>query len=388
MDDLKLDEIEWLIRAAEARDDELREAINGIGAVRVARLLTEEIVFRAAPANVHRPFDVALEITGGSPPEPISYVFQVHPDGRTEVSEGTSATAVHVIGYDCADLVRDVFGCARTPKPARRTIRSRFAESHDPSADRPLLESVLYSQRATAAVLSGIDAPAPDLGELSTRYLSDKWGGLHWFTPHYERHFGAIRHERLRILEIGIGGYEGRSTGGGSLLMWRRYFPRALIFGIDVFDKSGLDQPRIKTLRGDQNDAEWLAEINREYGPFDIIIDDGSHVNQHVLNSFSALFRHLRTGGTYVIEDMWTSYCPGYGGDDSDTAGPSTSIGLLKSLVDLLHHEEHRNAAGAAEDGTASMLHGIHLYRNLAFIDKGFNIDGGIPPFIPRQGLT
>ncbi|GDY32014.1 hypothetical protein GTS_36470 [Gandjariella thermophila] len=388
MDGLSLDEIERLIGAADGRDDDLWKTISGLGVARVARLLVEEIVFRADPANVHRTFDVGLELTGEGIAEPVGYVFRVRPEGQIEFFEGTSATAVHVISYDCADLVRDVFGHARTPRPSRRALRPRFEESHDPSRDRDLLESVLYSQRATTAVLSGIDAAPPDLGELSTRYLSDKWGGLHWFTPHYERHFGGLRHERLRILEIGIGGFEGRSTGGGSLLMWRRYFPRAVVFGMDIFDKSGLDQPRIKTLRGDQNNADWLTGIAREYGPFDIIIDDGSHINEHVLHSFSVLFEHLRTGGTYVIEDMWTSYCPGYGGDDAAVAGPSTSVGLVKKLVDALHHEEHHVAAGVAAEGVASKVAGLHVYRNLAFIDKGINIDGGIPRFIPRRGLV
>ncbi|MCE6995351.1 class I SAM-dependent methyltransferase [Saccharothrix sp. S26] len=386
MDQLGLDEIERLIGAADAGDDELRGTISDLGAARVARLLVEEIVFRADPANVHRTFDVVLELTGT---QPLSYVFQVRPDGRIEHSEGTSENAVHVITYDIADLVRDVFGTVRTPRPVRRAIRSRFEESHDAAADRGLLESVLYSQRATAAVLSGVDAPAPDLGHLSARYLSDKWGGLHWFTPHYEWHLAGRRHERLRILDIGVGGFEGRDTGGGSMLMWRRYFPRAVIFGMDIFDKSGLDQPRIKTLRGDQNDEEWLDRVATEHGPFDIVIDDGSHVNEHVRTSFGVLFeKHLRPGGIYVIEDMWTSYCPGYGGDDAAEAGPATSVGLIKQLVDALHHEEHHVAAGVADGGVASWVTGLSVYRNLAFISKGVNIDGGIPRFIPRRGLA
>lgn len=388
MDALSLAEIERLIGAADGRDDDLWRTIDDLGVTRVARLLVEEIVFRADRADVHRTFDVGLELTGAGLAEPVNYVFQVRPDGQIEFFEGSSATAVHVIGYDCAELVRDVFSHARSPRPVRRTLRPRFEESYDEAVDRHLLESVLYSQRATTAVLSGIDAATPDLGELSTRYLSDKWGGLHWFTPHYERHFGALRHEPLRILEIGVGGFEGRSTGGGSLLMWRRYFPRAVFFGMDIFDKSALDQPRVKTLQGDQNNTEWLTGIAREHGPFDIIIDDGSHVNPHVLHSFKVLFDHLRVGGTYVIEDMWTSYCPGYGGDDVGVAGPGTSIGLVKKLVDALHHEEHHEAAGVAGDRLASTLSGLHVYRNLAFIDKGVNIDGGIPQFIPRQGLV
>src|SRR5207248_1611615 len=81
----------------------------------------------------------------------------------------------------------------------------------------------------------------------------DKWGGLHWYTPHYDHHFGPLREAPVRLLEIGIGGYDVPEAGGGSLRMWQRYFRRGLIHGLDIFEKR-LNEPRIRTVRGDQND--------------------------------------------------------------------------------------------------------------------------------------
>ena len=51
-----------------------------------------------------------------------------------------------------------------------------------------------------------------------------KW--KHYF-PIYEKHFEPIRNKPIKILEIGI-------LNGGSLEMWRYYFPEATIVGIDI----------------------------------------------------------------------------------------------------------------------------------------------------------
>jgi hypothetical protein len=47
---------------------------------------------------------------------------------------------------------------------------------------------------------------------------------------------------------------------------------------------------------------------------FDIIIDDGSHVNEHVITTFEYLLPILNNEGLYVIEDTQTAYWPEYGG--------------------------------------------------------------------------
>ena len=122
---------------------------------------------------------------------------------------------------------------------------------------------------------------------MAKRRGTDKIG--HGYIEYYRRYFGDLRFRKIKLLEIGIGG-NGHTQGGASLRMWKDYFPRGQVFGIDIQDKRQLDQPRIKTFRGSQDDPAFLSEIADSHGPFDIVIDDGSHESKHVITSFNALF--------------------------------------------------------------------------------------------------
>jgi hypothetical protein len=117
-----------------------------------------------------------------------------------------------------------------------------------------------------------------DLKMLATIYGTDKWNA-HWYVQHYEKQFRKIRRKRINLLEIGIGGEENPRKGGNSLRMWRTYFSKGRIYGIDIYDKSPHDRRRIKAFLGSQADAEFLDAVVREIGGIDVIIDDGSHLN-------------------------------------------------------------------------------------------------------------
>ena len=72
--------------------------------------------------------------------------------------------------------------------------------------------------------------------------------------------------------------------------------------------------------------------MNDEFGPFDIILDDGSHKTHHQNISFGALFRSaLKDGGCYMVEDVHTNYWLKH--VDSE----DTFIDLAKQMVDMLH---------------------------------------------------
>jgi len=76
----------------------------------------------------------------------------------------------------------------------------------------------------------------------------------------------------------------------------------------------------LRTLAGAAGDTQFLDAMSRELGPFDIIIDDGSHMSHHIIASFNALFPHVRPGGIYVVEDLATAYWPTWGGDPDPSA--------------------------------------------------------------------
>jgi hypothetical protein len=181
---------------------------------------------------------------------------------------------------------------------------------------------------------------------------SDKWGS-HWYTPHYERHFKNLRKKKLKILEIGVGGYDDPNAGGASLRMWKYYFPKSQICSIDVYDKSRIEEHRIKIFRGSQNDPDFLLDVVKQMGGLDIVIDDGSH-----------------------IEDLQTSYWPKYGGDSHNLNSPQTTMYFLKELIDGLNYQEI-----ARKDYQPSYfdrnIFSLHFYHNLVFIYKGRNEEEG-----------
>jgi cephalosporin hydroxylase len=146
----------------------------------------------------------------------------------------------------------------------------------------------------------------PSLRELALAMRTDK-EGAHAYAAPYERHIARLRHQPVTLLEIGIGGYSNQARGGASLRMWKAYFPAGTIIGLDIEDKSQFAEERITILQGDQGDRAFLRDLATRYGPFDIVIDDGSHRSEHVIASFEALFPHLRDGGVYVVEDLQAS---------------------------------------------------------------------------------
>ena len=92
--------------------------------------------------------------------------------------------------------------------------------------------------------------------------------------------------------------------------MWDDYFrhPDALIVGIDV-DIPAIKFPsRIRTIICNQNDSRGLNEMAEQYGPFDVVIDDGCHYRKETQNSFRILWPHVSAGGWYIIEDWAVGY--------------------------------------------------------------------------------
>ncbi|MGA8847711.1 MAG: hypothetical protein WB471_13935 [Nocardioides sp.] len=214
---------------------------------------------------------------------------------------------------------------------------------------------------------------AMDLTELAQEFGTDKFG-THRYTPRYQQHLEHLRDREFTMLEIGIGGYSREGKGGASLRMWKHFFPKAQILGLDIHDKSFVNAPRITAIQGSQVDEALLHRIVEEHGPIEVIIDDGSHRPHHIRETFRILFPLLAPDGIYAIEDIQTSYWPEWGGSE-DRQDPTTTLALVKDLVDGLNYEEF---VDEPYEPTYSDLHvvGVHAYHNLVIIEKGENQEG------------
>ncbi|HKU26538.1 MAG TPA: hypothetical protein VJQ54_13770, partial [Candidatus Sulfotelmatobacter sp.] len=136
---------------------------------------------------------------------------------------------------------------------------------------------------------------------------------------------------------------------------------------------------RVHILQCDQTDAEKLSDISMRYGPFDIVIDDGSHMNEHVLRTFQILFPLLNTPGYYAIEDLQTAYWPSWGGVQG-----RSSMDYLKGLIDGLNHVENP----ASQDPTYYDRHisEIAFFHNLCIIRKDINDEpSNVPDLVEKE---
>jgi hypothetical protein len=250
-------------------------------------------------------------------------------------------------------------GSAPAPAPAAAQTRKKPVR---PPA--PQLTEAQLRRRALKAM---------SLTELAEHFGTDK-SGMHFYTPHYERHFGHLRRERFTLLEIGIGGYIRDRKGGASLRMWKYFFPNAQVVGLDIEDKSFVRAPRIDTYQGSQDDESLLRRIVEEKGPVKVVVDDGSHRPEHIRKTFQVLFPILEDGGIYAIEDIQTSYWPEWGGSE-DRHDPTTTMALVKDLVDGLNYEEYVDESYEPTYTDLNVV-AVHCYHNLVFIEKGRNVEG------------
>jgi hypothetical protein len=212
--------------------------------------------------------------------------------------------------------------------------------------------------------------PVDPLTRLAIKHGTDKWGA-HFYTPLYHSLLLPLRNRAIRLLEIGVGGSEFQTIGGASLAMWAEYFPYGLFTGIDIAEKRLTLDPRIKLFRGSQDDPIFLKDVCAERGPFDVIIDDGSHTPKHVVASFNILFPSLLDGGLYVIEDMQTAFWPLCGGS---MIHGGEILKLARTIIECLNHAEI-----AVVDrfpllpAFAHQIKSFRAFHNVLIVEKGDN---------------
>ena len=190
----------------------------------------------------------------------------------------------------------------------------------------------------------------------------------HAFHVYYARHLANYKHATFKLLEIGVGGEAGE-LGGASLKMWQEVFPNVEICALDIYPKNDLDTDRIKTFVVDQGDVEALQSFVELNGPFDVIIDDGSHKRSDQLASLFNLIDHVVPGGLYVLEDYFTSYWPVYDGSTLAKDFLDTPVRWLKQSIDIINRENILSAEvkNLLPDWGIEEL---HVYPGVAFLMK------------------
>jgi len=147
------------------------------------------------------------------------------------------------------------------------------------------------------------------LNELAIRHNTDKGttsghASTHGYAPFYDEYLNKWREDPIRLLEVGV--CMEHTHGGQSVRMWYEYFSKAEIFTFDIVDMKSLENDRVRFFQGDQGDRKSLEAMYMEFGSkqFDFILEDGSHEEHHQMISLGHLFKYVKSGGYYILEDM------------------------------------------------------------------------------------
>ena len=173
------------------------------------------------------------------------------------------------------------------------------------------------------------------LKDLFNKYGTDK--DLNGYTPYYDSIFKNIRYNPIDLLEIGIGtmfenvecsmakfcleGYR----PGGSLRAWRDYFVHGNIVGFDIQPDTQFTEERIKTFQGDSGNREEVDKDLKDM-KFDIILDDGCHLDEYQVITLKNLWHRVKPKGFYIIEDIqpWSRISTDFYDDIKAFVGPTS----------------------------------------------------------------
>lgn len=121
---------------------------------------------------------------------------------------------------------------------------------------------------------------------------------VHSYIPTYEEYFKDIRDSVKEVLEVGI-------CEGGSILLWKEYFPNARVTGIDVNLlplKTNIFNSRTRVIINNAYSDELISELS--HTKYDVIIDDGPHTLESMKFFAQNYSRLLSDNGVLIIEDV------------------------------------------------------------------------------------
>lgn len=188
------------------------------------------------------------------------------------------------------------------------------------------------------------------LSHLAKKYKCAKNNHIHnnvYLVDIYHQYFEKIRDQKISFLEIGV-------YTGASISMWLEYFKNISLYMIDIdpttkkFERNG-----VEIFIGSQDDKKLIGDLTNKCNKFDVILDDGSHINELTLKSFDLLWSHVKPGGLYIIEDTHCSY-------DSNIMPSMTDSYLRKNWPGMKYNPPELKCENKREDVNKFLLEKIY----------------------------
>ena len=201
------------------------------------------------------------------------------------------------------------------------------------------------------------------LSDVSLRGLADLFGSDKGSIKHnYCEYYSAVvsklllnkAESQIIIGELGV-------ACGASLRMWAHHLPHAKVIGFDIrpaCESLCRELDNVEIIIGDGTQASTF--LGKE---FDLFVDDGSHVSEHIVETFSIVWAKIRPGGFYVVEDLSCTYNEAYKDQLKDNLGITTENkrATFVNFVDMLLK---------AIDSKRNSISSIKYYPQMLIIEK------------------
>ncbi len=145
-----------------------------------------------------------------------------------------------------------------------------------------------------------------EIVDMIDHYMTDKHHEHDFFNLIYNDLFKSLRNEVKKFVEVGI--YDGES-----IRLWRDYFINAEIYGLDINPENAdnklgsTNRDRLTLIKMDQSNVDEIESFSSSHNDIDVILDDGSHRMYDQQITLAKMFKSLKSGGIFIIEDLHTS---------------------------------------------------------------------------------
>ncbi len=195
---------------------------------------------------------------------------------------------------------------------------------------------------ALLASVNSLDLIGFKHGTDKASLIDDEYGVRlgHDYLRHYEFFIDRFREQSMDLIEFGC-------FRGQSLRMWKEYFPKAEIYGVDLDENVvQYEEERIHIIIGNATKFETFETIKNALGdrrPF-VILDDASHAWSDQRMSLELFWRMLAPGGFYIVEDLECGSDGAYKNYPPEVFDSQPFFNYVQSLCSLLRWAPNRRA--------------------------------------------
>ncbi len=197
------------------------------------------------------------------------------------------------------------------------------------------------------------------LDDIGLETGTDKSSAHHDYLRHYEQILNQSKIPTRVLLEVGV-------FNGWSLRMWQKFYPDAKIIALDI-DPNCLQYSNgnAQVEVCDQSDVEQLTNIARKHGPFDVVIDDGSHIWSHQILTFETIFPYVSPGGIFILEDIDTSF-----GKHISNYSQNSTLSAAQYITKIANYILASTAIDLTSEPDLRVRSFVHMIDSITFIRR------------------